>query len=207
MMSLLSFLLSLSLSCVPSLPPPHPSFVLGVNPPFSPPPPPPSYSPLHSRQAEQGLWTWQREASFRASLQQRTHNLKHSCLPVSTLQRVWEVPGVCVWLGGRVCVFFFMCWWVCGCLASLFMGHWEMCVSQRRWTGYRGACSPALPLILLLLLPLSFLSSTPPFAQGAIHIPENCEYSSTAKHPSLWIESREAGSVSPHSVLPFHLPL
>lgn len=39
--------------------------------------------------------------------------------------------------------------------------------------GYRGPCSPALPLILLFLLPLSFLSSTPPFAQGAIHIPKD----------------------------------
>ncbi|GAA6229497.1 neural cell adhesion molecule L1-like isoform X3 [Lates japonicus] len=48
-----------------------------------------------------------------------------------------------------------------------------MCVSQRRWMGYRGPCSPALPLLLLLLLPLSFLSSTPPFAQGAIHIPKD----------------------------------
>ncbi|KAK5864078.1 hypothetical protein PBY51_001051 [Eleginops maclovinus] len=45
-----------------------------------------------------------------------------------------------------------------------------MCVSQRRWTGYRGPVSPAL---ILLLLPLSFLSSTPPLAQGAIIIPEN----------------------------------
>lgn len=76
-----------------------------------------------------------------------------------------------------VCVCFFMCWWVCGCLASLLMGHWKMCVSQSRWMGCRGMCSPALPLVLLLLLPLSFLSSTPPFAQGAIHIPESCEYS------------------------------
>ncbi|KAF3860932.1 hypothetical protein F7725_001187 [Dissostichus mawsoni] len=42
-----------------------------------------------------------------------------------------------------------------------------MCVSQ--WTGYRGPVSPALPLLLLL----SFFSSTPPFAQGAISIPEN----------------------------------
>uniref|UniRef100_A0A3P8PDA1 Neural cell adhesion molecule L1 n=1 Tax=Astatotilapia calliptera TaxID=8154 RepID=A0A3P8PDA1_ASTCA len=48
-----------------------------------------------------------------------------------------------------------------------------MCVSQSRWMGCRGMCSPALPLLLLLLLPLSFLSSTPPFAQGAIHIPES----------------------------------
>lgn len=55
-----------------------------------------------------------------------------------------------------------------------------MCVSQRRWTGYRGPRSPGLPLTLLLLLPLSFLSSTPPLAQGAIHIPDNCEYSSTS---------------------------
>nr|XP_046252346.1 neural cell adhesion molecule L1.1-like isoform X3 [Scatophagus argus] len=48
-----------------------------------------------------------------------------------------------------------------------------MSVSQRRWTCYRGPCSPTLPLLLLLLLPLSFLSSsTSPFAQGAIHIPK-----------------------------------
>ncbi|XP_070824418.1 neural cell adhesion molecule L1.1-like isoform X1 [Chaetodon trifascialis] len=48
-----------------------------------------------------------------------------------------------------------------------------MCVSQCRWTGCRGPRSPALPLVLLLLLPLSFLSSTPPLAQGAIHIPKD----------------------------------
>ncbi|XP_070766499.1 neural cell adhesion molecule L1.1-like [Enoplosus armatus] len=59
-----------------------------------------------------------------------------------------------------------------------------MCVSQRRWTGYRGACSPALPLILLLL-PLSFLSSTPPFAQGAIHIPDNYKVHNMSQPPVL----------------------
>ncbi|XP_047445758.1 neural cell adhesion molecule L1-like isoform X2 [Mugil cephalus] len=37
-----------------------------------------------------------------------------------------------------------------------------MCVSQRRWMGYRGLWCSALPLILLL----------PLFAQGAIHIPK-----------------------------------
>ncbi|XP_040910245.1 neural cell adhesion molecule L1.1-like isoform X2 [Toxotes jaculatrix] len=47
-----------------------------------------------------------------------------------------------------------------------------MCVSQRRWMGYRGPCSPALPLILVLL-PVSFLLSIPPFAQGAINIPKD----------------------------------
>ncbi|XP_035512197.1 neural cell adhesion molecule L1-like [Morone saxatilis] len=60
-----------------------------------------------------------------------------------------------------------------------------MCVSQRRWTGYRGPCSPALPLIFLLLLPLSFLSSTPPFAQGAIQIPENYKVQNMSQPPVL----------------------
>uniref|UniRef100_A0A3P8UED9 Neural cell adhesion molecule L1.1 n=1 Tax=Cynoglossus semilaevis TaxID=244447 RepID=A0A3P8UED9_CYNSE len=44
----------------------------------------------------------------------------------------------------------------------------EMCASQHRRTGYRGRCCPAL----LLLLPFFLLSSPPPFAQGAIQIPE-----------------------------------
>ncbi|XP_051282266.1 neural cell adhesion molecule L1.1 isoform X2 [Dicentrarchus labrax] len=60
-----------------------------------------------------------------------------------------------------------------------------MCVSQRRWTGYRGPCSPTLPLIFLLLLPLSFLSSTPPFAQGAIQIPENYKVKNMSQPPVL----------------------
>ncbi|KAM6925450.1 neural cell adhesion molecule L1.1 [Xenentodon cancila] len=46
-----------------------------------------------------------------------------------------------------------------------------MCVSQCWWLGCRGLCSPILPLILLL--PLSFLFSMPPFTQGAIHIPKH----------------------------------
>ncbi|XP_030590495.1 neural cell adhesion molecule L1-like [Archocentrus centrarchus] len=49
-----------------------------------------------------------------------------------------------------------------------------MCVSQCRWMNCRGQCTPALPLILLLL-PLSFLSFTFPFAQGERHIPKTCE--------------------------------
>ncbi|XP_028264992.1 neural cell adhesion molecule L1.1-like isoform X2 [Parambassis ranga] len=57
-----------------------------------------------------------------------------------------------------------------------------MCVSQLRWMGYRGPCRPALPLILLLLLPLS---STPPFAQGAIHIPENYKLPNISQPPVL----------------------
>ncbi|XP_027131357.1 neural cell adhesion molecule L1.1 isoform X2 [Larimichthys crocea] len=60
-----------------------------------------------------------------------------------------------------------------------------MCVSQRRWTGYRGPCSPALPQILLLLLPLSFLSSTPPFAQGAIQIPKDYKVHNMSQPPVL----------------------
>ncbi|KAM8755112.1 neural cell adhesion molecule L1.1-like isoform 2-T2 [Acanthopagrus schlegelii] len=60
-----------------------------------------------------------------------------------------------------------------------------MCVSQRRWTGYRGPRSPGLPLILLLLLPLSFLSSTPPLAQGAIHIPDNYKVQNMSQPPVL----------------------
>ncbi|XP_030589702.1 neural cell adhesion molecule L1.1-like isoform X2 [Archocentrus centrarchus] len=60
-----------------------------------------------------------------------------------------------------------------------------MCVSQRRWMGCRGLCSPTLPLILLLLLPLSFLSSTPPFAQGAIHIPKTYKQRNILQPPVL----------------------
>ncbi|XP_047187027.1 neural cell adhesion molecule L1.1-like isoform X2 [Scophthalmus maximus] len=60
-----------------------------------------------------------------------------------------------------------------------------MCVSQRRWMGYRGPCPPALPLILLLLLPLSFLSSTPPFAQGAIHIPKDYKVHNISQPPVM----------------------
>ncbi|XP_078144162.1 neural cell adhesion molecule L1.1-like [Centroberyx gerrardi] len=60
-----------------------------------------------------------------------------------------------------------------------------MCVSQRRWTGYRGPCSPALLLLLLFLLPLSFLSSTPPFAQGAIHIPKDYKVHNMSQPPVL----------------------
>ncbi|XP_045912589.1 neural cell adhesion molecule L1.1-like isoform X1 [Micropterus dolomieu] len=58
-----------------------------------------------------------------------------------------------------------------------------MCVSQRRWTGYRGPCSPALPLILLL--PLSFLSSMPLLAKGAIHIPPNYKGQNMSEPPVL----------------------
>ncbi|XP_041801326.1 neural cell adhesion molecule L1-like [Chelmon rostratus] len=60
-----------------------------------------------------------------------------------------------------------------------------MRVSQRRRTGYRGPCSPASPLILLLLLPLSFLSSTPPLAQGAIHIPKDYKVQNMSQPPVL----------------------
>ncbi|XP_071314832.1 neural cell adhesion molecule L1.1-like isoform X2 [Trachinotus anak] len=60
-----------------------------------------------------------------------------------------------------------------------------MCVSQCRWMGYRGPSSPALPLILLLLLPLSFLSSTPPFAQGAIHIPKDYKVHNMSQPPVM----------------------
>lgn len=177
----------LSLPCVPSLPPSflphHPSFVLPVIPSVSSPPslpslPLPSYSPLHSRQpelrpdreaqSEFGLWTHHTH----------THTLKQLKAQLCTRPCSPEGPR------SLECVSVWVCWWVCGCPASLFMGHWEMCVSQRRWTGYRGPRSPGLPLILLLLLPLSFLSSTPPLAQGAIHIPDNCEYSSTSTSTS-----------------------
>ncbi|XP_031694917.1 neural cell adhesion molecule L1-like [Anarrhichthys ocellatus] len=60
-----------------------------------------------------------------------------------------------------------------------------MCVSQRRWTGFRGPCSPASPLILLLLLPLSFLSSTPPLAQGSIDIPKDYKVHNMSQPPVL----------------------
>ncbi|XP_034086549.1 neural cell adhesion molecule L1-like, partial [Gymnodraco acuticeps] len=57
-----------------------------------------------------------------------------------------------------------------------------MCVSQ--WTGYRGPVSPTLPLLLLPLL-LSFFSSTPPLAQGAISIPENYKVHNMSEPPEL----------------------
>uniref|UniRef100_UPI0037E9105F neural cell adhesion molecule L1.1-like isoform X2 n=1 Tax=Semicossyphus pulcher TaxID=241346 RepID=UPI0037E9105F len=60
-----------------------------------------------------------------------------------------------------------------------------MCVSQRRWTGYRGPSCPALPMILLLLLPLSFPPSTPPFAQGAIQIPEGYKVHNMSQPPMM----------------------
>ncbi|KAM7410733.1 hypothetical protein PAMA_020938 [Pampus argenteus] len=53
------------------------------------------------------------------------------------------------------------------------MGHQEMCESQCHRTSNGGPCPPA-PTLILLLLPLSFLSSSlPPLAQGAIHIPKD----------------------------------
>ncbi|XP_076022199.1 neural cell adhesion molecule L1.1-like [Genypterus blacodes] len=58
-----------------------------------------------------------------------------------------------------------------------------MCVSQRRWTGHRGLCSPAL--LLILLLPLSFLFSTHPFAQGAIQIPKDYKVHNMSQPPVL----------------------
>uniref|UniRef100_A0A7N6B015 Neural cell adhesion molecule L1 n=1 Tax=Anabas testudineus TaxID=64144 RepID=A0A7N6B015_ANATE len=59
-----------------------------------------------------------------------------------------------------------------------------MYVSQRRFMGYRGLCSPGLSL-LLLLLPLHFLSYTPPFAQGAIHIPKDYKVHNMSQPPVL----------------------
>ncbi|KAM8862809.1 neural cell adhesion molecule L1.1 isoform 2-T2 [Spinachia spinachia] len=56
-----------------------------------------------------------------------------------------------------------------------------MCVSQRR-----GRSSPGLHLILLpLLLPLSFLSSNAPLAQGAIDIPPNYKVQNMLQPPVL----------------------
>ncbi|XP_068601882.1 neural cell adhesion molecule L1.1-like [Brachionichthys hirsutus] len=58
-----------------------------------------------------------------------------------------------------------------------------MCASQ--WTSYRGRRPPALPL-LLLLLPLCFFSSSaPPFAQGAITIPDGYEVHNMSQPPVL----------------------
>lgn len=136
--------------------------------------------PPHSQLLKKRLWSWRRSephSQLGCKGNKHTHQLTavySSQLSLSS-GRSLECVSALVCVG--VCVCFFMCWWVCGCLASLLMGHWKMCVSQSRWMGCRGMCSPALPLVLLLLLPLSFLSSTPPFAQGAIHIPESCEYS------------------------------
>ncbi|KAK2851997.1 hypothetical protein Q5P01_008273 [Channa striata] len=47
-----------------------------------------------------------------------------------------------------------------------------------------GLCSPALPL-LLVLLPLMLLLSTPPFAQGAIHIPQQYKVHNLSQPPVL----------------------
>lgn len=172
----------LSLPCVPSLPPSflphHPSFVLPVIPSVSSPPSlPPSSFLFSPPQPAAGAATWPR-GSIRVwtvnASHTHTHTLKQLKAQLCTRPCSPEGPR------SLECVSVWVCWWVCGCPASLFMGHWEMCVSQRRWTGYRGPRSPGLPLTLLLLLPLSFLSSTPPLAQGAIHIPDNCEYSSTS---------------------------
>ncbi|XP_069382066.1 neural cell adhesion molecule L1.1-like isoform X2 [Paralichthys olivaceus] len=58
-----------------------------------------------------------------------------------------------------------------------------MCVSQRRWMGCKGPSPPALPLILLL--PLSFLSLTPPLAQGAINIPKDYKVHNMSQPPVL----------------------
>lgn len=172
----------LSLPCVPSLPPSflphHPSFVLPVIPSVS---SPPSLSLLilpstaGSRSCD---LTERLNQSLDCERITHTHTLKQLKAQLCTRPCSPEGPR------SLECVSVWVCWWVCGCPASLFMGHWEMCVSQRRWTGYRGPRSPGLPLILLLLLPLSFLSSTPPLAQGAIHIPDNCEYSSTSTSTS-----------------------
>ncbi|XP_035016178.2 neural cell adhesion molecule L1.1 isoform X2 [Hippoglossus stenolepis] len=57
-----------------------------------------------------------------------------------------------------------------------------MCVSQRRWMGCKGPCPPP-PLILLL--PLAFLSLTPPFAQGAINIPKDYKVHNMSQPPVL----------------------
>lgn len=140
-----------------------------------PPPPPPTASSWRSVCGADGARS-EPHSQLGCKGNKHTHQLTavySSQLSLSS-GRSLECVSALVCVG--VCVCFFMCWWVCGCLASLLMGHWKMCVSQSRWMGRRGMCSPALPLVLLLLLPLSFLSSTPSFAQGAIHIPESCEY-------------------------------
>lgn len=164
--------LLLSPPLLPSSSPPLLSlFVLGVTP-----PPPPTASSWRSVCGADGARS-EPHSQLGCKGNKHTHQLTavySSQLSLSS-GRSLECVSALVCVG--VCVCFFMCWWVCGCLASLLMGHWKMCVSQSRWMGCRGMCSPALPLVLLLLLPLSFLSSTPPFAQGAIHIPESCEYS------------------------------
>lgn len=142
-----------------------------------PPPPPPQAAP---EEAFVELTQWgggEAHSQLDCKGNKHTHQLTAVYSSQRSLSSGQSLECVSALVCVGVCVCFFMCWWVCGCLASLLMGHWEMCVSQSRWMGCRGMCSPALPLVLLLLLPLSFLSSTPPFAQGAIHIPESCEYS------------------------------
>ncbi|XP_034027935.1 neural cell adhesion molecule L1.1-like isoform X2 [Thalassophryne amazonica] len=57
-----------------------------------------------------------------------------------------------------------------------------MCMSQRRWTGYRGPQSPAL-LLILVLLPSFF--STAPFAQGHIEIPKDYKVLNMSEPPVL----------------------
>ena len=190
MMSLRSLLLSPCPLCPPSsLPPPSLPPSSPIIPPlfcrsFPPSPPlPPSSFLFSPPQPAAGAATWPRGSirvwtvnASHTHTHTHTHTLKQLKAQLCTRPCSPEGPG------SLECVSVWVCWWVCGCPASLFMGHWEMCVSQRRWTGYRGPHSPGLPLILLLLLPLSFLSSTPPLAQGAIHIPDNCEYSSSFLH-------------------------
>ncbi|XP_041655093.1 neural cell adhesion molecule L1.1-like [Cheilinus undulatus] len=50
---------------------------------------------------------------------------------------------------------------------------------QRRWTGCRGRCPHALPLVLLLLW------STPPPTQGAIHIPDGYKVHNMSQPPVM----------------------
>nr|XP_020511215.1 neural cell adhesion molecule L1.1-like isoform X2 [Labrus bergylta] len=75
-----------------------------------------------------------------------------------------------------------------------------MCVSQHRWTGCRGPRSPSLPLVLLLLLPLSFLSSTPPLAQGAIHIPEGYQVHNMSQPPVMMEMPKSFTAFSPEDI-------
>ncbi|XP_029995279.1 neural cell adhesion molecule L1.1-like isoform X3 [Sphaeramia orbicularis] len=73
-----------------------------------------------------------------------------------------------------------------------------MCVSQRRWTGYRGLCSPTL--LLLLLLPMSFIFTTPPFAQGSLHIPKDYKVHNISQPPVLTETPESYTAFSPEDI-------
>lgn len=182
----------LSLSCVPSLPPPssllcspgQSSLLLS----------PVSCSPLQSRDC--GPDRERPQSEFESN----THTWKHSCLLVSSLQRVWEVPGVCVWLevGGCVCVF---CVDDCGGVLRHFSWDIERCVCHSVGGRAIGGRAP-------LPSPWSSSSSSPcpssPPRLRSLREPSTSPKTVSTPSPEhlrLWIKSWE---VFHHSVFPFN---